>query len=100
NAKPLAPAADVDKEAVRKVFAEVVKDGRTALLGYETTKVAEAYKIPVAPVYLAKSPDEAVELANKLGYPVVLKIASPEILHKSDVGGVKVGLETAQEVKE
>lgn len=100
NTKPLAPAADVDKEAVRKVFAEVVKDGRTALLGYETTKVAEAYKIPVAPVYLAKSPDEAVELANKLGYPVVLKIASPEILHKSDVGGVKIGLETAQEVKE
>jgi len=98
--KPIAPAPDVDKEKVKEVFAEVRRDNRVTLLGYEATMVAEAYKIPVAPVVLAKSPDEAVAAAEKMGYPVVLKVASPHIIHKSDVGGVKVGLSSAQEVKD
>ncbi|HHX73276.1 MAG TPA: acetate--CoA ligase family protein, partial [Firmicutes bacterium] len=98
--KPLAPATDVDKEKVKAVFAEVLRDNRLTLLGSEATQVAEAYKIPVAPVYLVKSPDEAVAAADKMGYPVVLKIASPQIIHKSDVGGVKIGLESAQEVRD
>ncbi|HHX75397.1 MAG TPA: CoA-binding protein, partial [Firmicutes bacterium] len=88
------------KEKVKAVFAEVLSDNRVTLLGSEATKVAEAYKIPVAPVYLVNSPDEAVSAAEKMGYPVVLKIASPQIIHKSDVGGVKVGLNSAQEVKD
>jgi acetyltransferase len=49
---------------------------------------------------LAATPDEAVETANQIGYPVVLKIASPDILHKTDVGGVKVGLSNAEEVRD
>ncbi len=98
--KPIGPAADVDKEKVKAVFVEVLGDNRVTLLGSEATKVAEAYKIPVVPVYLVNSPDEAVAAAEKMGYPVVLKIASPQIIHKSDVGGVKVGLNSAQEVKD
>jgi acetyltransferase len=49
---------------------------------------------------LARTSQEAVELAGDLGYPVVMKIASPDILHKTDVGGVKVGLESASEVRD
>ncbi|MEM0083535.1 MAG: acetate--CoA ligase family protein, partial [Candidatus Nezhaarchaeales archaeon] len=52
-----------------------------------------------APCIVARSPDEAVQAAESLGYPVVLKIVSPHIIHKSDVGGVKIGLRTSSEVK-
>lgn len=84
---------DVDKKAVKATFYDVLKDRRLVLLGNEATSVAEAYGIPVAPVLLAKSAAEAAELAKIVGYPAVLKIASPKIIHKTDVGGVKIGLE-------
>lgn len=58
------------------------------------------YGIEVVPTRLAKSPDEAVEIADSFGYPVVLKIASPEISHKSDIGGVKLNLENQKQVIE
>lgn len=93
-------AANVDKNGVKATFYDVLRDRRLVLLGNEATQVAQAYGIPVAPVYLAKKPPEAVEMADALGYPVVLKIASPKIIHKSDVGGVKVGLNSPQEVQE
>ncbi|MCK6582118.1 MAG: acetate--CoA ligase family protein [Anaerolineales bacterium] len=54
-----------------------------------------AYGIPTAPIRLARTEDEAVEIANELGYPVVMKIASPDILHKSDVGGVVLNINDA-----
>lgn len=90
---------DVDKKAVKAVFYDVLKDNRLVLLGSEAAEVARAYGLPAAPVGLATTADEAVEEAEKIGYPVVLKVASPKIMHKTDVGGVKVGLQTPQEVR-
>lgn len=89
-----------DPEAVAKIFEKVKADGRDTLLGSEAYAVAESYGIDAAPIKLATSADEAGELAEEMGFPVVLKIASDKILHKSDIGGVKVGIENKQEAKE
>jgi acetyltransferase len=59
-----------------------------------------AYGMRLPPSELAQSPEAAVEIANRLGYPIVLKISSPDILHKSDIGGVRVGLQSAGEVRD
>ncbi|MEW5828024.1 MAG: acetate--CoA ligase family protein, partial [Chloroflexota bacterium] len=58
-----------------------------------------AYGIPTAPVELARNADEAARLAAELGFPLVMKIASPDILHKSDVGGVMLGLGSAEAIR-
>jgi acyl-CoA synthetase (NDP forming) len=73
--------------------------GRTILTEIESKQVLAAAGIPVAEARLATTAGEAVKAADATGYPVVLKIVSPEITHKSDVGGVKVGLKTADEVR-
>ena len=91
--------SDVDKDAVKAIFDKVVADGRDTLLGSEAYAVAEAYGISAAPIKLSTSADEAAELAKEMEFPVVLKIASDKILHKSDIGGVKVGIETEEEAK-
>ena len=84
---------DVDKDAVKAIFDKVTADGRDTLLG------SEAYGISAAPIKLSTSADEAAELAKDMEFPVVLKIASDKILHKSDIGGVKVGIENEEEAK-
>lgn len=89
---------DIDKKTVKAIFYDVLRDKRLVLLGSEASAVAQAYGIPAAPIYLATTPEEAVEFAQKMGYPVVLKIASPKILHKTDIGGVKIGLDTPEKV--
>lgn len=91
---------DVDKDAVQAIFEKVKADGRDTLLGSEAYAVAEAYGISAAPIKLSTSADEAAELAEEMEFPVVLKIASDKILHKSDIGGVKVGISSAEEAKE
>ncbi|MGB9825639.1 MAG: acetate--CoA ligase family protein, partial [Desulfofundulus sp.] len=78
---------------------DVMRDNRLVLLGSEAAAVARAYGIPAAPISLVTSPEEAVEEAEKMGYPVVLKVASPKILHKTDVGGVKIGLDSPEAVR-
>jgi len=88
----------VDQKSVKAVLYDALKDRRLVLLGNEATQVAQAYEIPAAPVHLASDAKEAEILAESLGYPVVLKIASPKIIHKSDVGGVKIGLENGRQV--
>jgi acyl-CoA synthetase (NDP forming) len=80
------------------VFSEAVKDGRKNLLETEAKAVCLDYGIPVTRFELAKSEEEAVKSAEELGYPVVLKIVSPDIIHKSDIGGVIVNLKNAEEV--
>ncbi len=82
-----------------KIISDVQKDNRRVLLGSEAHEIAEAYGIPVASIRLATSSEEAKNLANELGYPVVLKIASPDIVHKSDIGGIQIGLKTQEEVE-
>ncbi len=89
-----------DHQAVKAIFYDVIRDRRLVLLGNEATKVADAYGIPVAHVCLARTPDEAVAMAETVGYPVVLKVASPKIIHKTDIGGVKTALENAAAVRE
>jgi acetyl coenzyme A synthetase (ADP forming)-like protein len=89
---------DVDKDGVKAIFEKVRADGRDLLLGPEAAEVAELYKIPAAPSKLAGDAEAAVSAAEAIGYPVVMKIASPDIMHKTDIGGVKVGLKTKEEV--
>lgn len=87
-----------NRKAVEEIFAKVRRDGRSALLGYEAAQVVEAYGVSAAPSRLATSAKEAAAIAEEIGYPIALKIASPNILHKSDVGGVKLKLTSADAV--
>ena len=84
---------------VRAVLDEVKKQGRTNLTAPEGKRVCDAYGIPVPGEGIATSADEAVQLAEGMGFPVVLKIVSPQILHKTEAGGVIVGVKTAADVK-
>jgi acetyl-CoA synthetase (ADP-forming) len=74
------------------ILSQARREGRKALLETEAKKICMEYSIPVTKFELAKNETEAVKEANKIGYPVVLKIVSPDIIHKSDVGGVVVNL--------
>ena len=85
--------------AVREVLDKALAEGRTALTAPEGRVICEAYGIATPGEGLATSAEEAAELAGKLGLPVVLKIVSPDILHKTDAGGVLVGLRTVEEVR-
>ncbi|GCC10349.1 succinyl-CoA synthetase subunit alpha [archaeon] len=89
----------LDKEKVKSVLESIKKDGRNVLLGSESSVIMEAYGIPVAKSILTDSPRAAVRAADSLGYPVVMKVASPRIQHKSDVGGVRVNVKDSSEVK-
>lgn len=89
-----------DKDAVRNILATAKEQGRTALTAPEGKLVCDAYGITVPGEGLATSPAEAVELAGRIGFPVVMKIVSPDILHKTEAGGVLVGLEDAQKVEQ
>jgi acetyl-CoA synthetase (ADP-forming) len=82
-----------------KIIAQVQKEGRKALLESEAKEVCAEFGISVNKFSLAKTDKEAVDMAEKIGFPVVLKIVSQDIIHKSDAGGVKVGLKTKDEVK-
>ncbi|KAA0182923.1 CoA-binding protein [Cupriavidus gilardii] len=89
-----------DKDAVRNILATAKEQGRTALTAPEGKLVCDAYGIAVPGEGLAKSAAEAVELAGRIGFPVVMKIVSPDILHKTEAGGVLVGLDDPQKVEQ
>ena len=97
---PVYESFKVDNEAVRQVLERAKQDGRYAIGDAEAWDILKAYGLSIPRSVLAKTPQEAVEIAGEIGYPVVLKIASPDILHKTDVGGVKVGLETPDQVQD
>jgi acetyltransferase len=84
----------------REIIAKARKDGRNALTEVESKDVFTAFGLPVAPTVLAKTEDEAVAMAKKIGFPVVMKIVSPQILHKSDAGGVKVNIKDEAGVRD
>ncbi len=90
---------DGDKAEVRRIFDEVKNTGRRILLGPEAMAVAKAYGIGTTPSELATSAEDAGEMAEGMGYPVVLKVASPEIIHKTDIGGVVLGLDDRASVE-
>jgi len=87
-------------EGVRKIINRALEEGRSKLLEHEAYRILELYGLPSPKYGLATSVEEAVEIANKIGYPVVLKIVSPDIVHKSDVGGVILNLNKSEEVRE
>jgi acetyltransferase len=91
---------DVDRERVRALFARVRSEGRVELGELEARQVIEAYGMRLPRSLLAQSPEEAAEIAAHLGFPVVMKISSPDILHKSDIGGVKLGIRDPDEARD
>jgi acetyl coenzyme A synthetase (ADP forming)-like protein len=95
-AKQAAPSA---KEAVRKVLDVVKADKRTSLTAPEGKLVCDAYGIPVPKEGVATSAADAAKLAGGMGFPVVMKIVSPDILHKTEAGGVIVGVKTADDAQ-
>jgi len=82
------------------VFAEARKEGRSYLLEPEAKMVCMEYGIPVTRFKVALTQDEATKFADQIGYPIVLKIVSPDVIHKFDVGGVILDLKNPTEVKE
>jgi acetyl coenzyme A synthetase (ADP forming)-like protein len=92
--------ADVDQETVKRMIAGAKEAGRQLLLEPEAHELFKAYGLPGPPFHWAHSEDEAAAAAAAIGYPVVLKIVSPDIIHKFDVGGVKVDLGSEAEVRQ
>jgi len=90
----------VDRVAVRRILKEASSKGQINLAEFEARKVISAYGIPIPKSRLASSAQEAVEAASEIGWPVAMKVASPDILHKSDIGAVKLGIITAEEVRD
>jgi acetyl-CoA synthetase (ADP-forming) len=78
---------------------QLKKEGRLVLTEFESKKILKQAGVPVIETRLAKTPKEAVAISQKMGFPVALKIASPDILHKSDSGGVRLSLNSASEVR-
>ncbi len=85
---------------VQAMLQKARAENRTLLDEVESKKVLEAYSIPAVPTEIAHSPDEAAALAERFGFPVVLKLFSKTITHKTDVGGVKLNLHSSSTVKE
>ncbi len=94
------PGASSNRDAALKIIERAHADGRNALTEIEAKEVFSAYGLPVTATALAKTEDEAVALSKKVGFPVVMKIVSPEILHKSDAGGVKVNIKDEAAVRD
>ena len=91
---------EADRNKVKEVFARVRAEGRVTMGDAEARDVLEAYGIPLPKSAVAATADEAVAFAESIGYPVVMKIASPDILHKSDIGGIKLNISSASEVRD
>jgi acetyltransferase len=87
-----------DRERVRRVIRQALDAGQDQLDRSAMVEILEAYQIPVTRVYHASTEEEAVAMAANAGYPVAVKISSPEISHKTDVGGVMLDLRNPEEV--
>jgi acetyl-CoA synthetase (ADP-forming) len=84
---------------VSAIFDKVKREKRSFLLETEAKTVCSKYGIPITRFKLAKNEAEAIRFAEEIGYPIVLKIVSPDIIHKFDVGGVIVDLKTTRDVR-
>jgi acyl-CoA synthetase (NDP forming) len=81
------------------IFDKAKKEGRSILTEFESKRFLKQVGIPVVETRLAKNQKEAVSISQKIGFPVALKITSPDVVHKTDSGGVRLGLKNASEVK-
>lgn len=88
-----------DKNNVDAIIKAALAQGRTSLTAPEGKAITDAYGIPTPGEALAESADDAVAVAARIGFPVAMKIVSPEILHKTDAGGVQIGVGSAAEVR-
>jgi acetyl coenzyme A synthetase (ADP forming)-like protein len=102
QAKPLPTfeTFEVDQILVRQTLDGALSEGRVTIGDAEARDILTAYGLKIPDSELAETADQAVEIANRIGYPVVLKVASPDILHKTDVGGVKVGLQNPTDIRD
>jgi acetyltransferase len=92
--------SDMDTESAREMI-ENTEQGKDGFLDANTSsKIIQAYGIQIPPEELSQSAEHAVQAADRIGYPVTLKVASPDLPHKSDIGGVLLGLTTVDEVRE
>jgi len=91
---------EANKERVRSIFDSVRQEGRLSLGDAESRDIMEAYGLRIPRSILAKNVDEAVAGAQEIGFPVVMKIASPDILHKSDIGGVRLNVRDVDQVRD
>jgi acetyltransferase len=89
------PKTDKNKELIKRI----TKDNRYVMTENEAKELLSNYDIPIAKSGLAKDAKQADEIASNIGFPVVMKIASPDILHKTDVGGVKLNISSAEQAK-
>ena len=96
---PLSLGKAPDIEGARMIIEGALSEGRKVLSESESKAVLHAFHIPTAPASVVRSPNEALVQAESLGFPVVLKINSPDITHKSDAGGVRLGISNAQAVR-
>ncbi len=94
------PHFELDREAICATLTAVRADRRTALVESEARVIAQAIGLPLPRSELARNPEEAVAVSRRIGYPVVMKIASPDILHKSDIGGVRVGIQSDADARD
>ena len=85
--------------SVKKVFEETMQTNHKVITEELSKSILKTYGIKVPPFALVTSAEEAVKQAKKIGFPLVMKVVSPQILHKTDVGGVKVGLDNVNDVK-
>ncbi len=90
--------ADIDTAAIERAIASARADGRHFLLSHEAQEVMRAAKVIIPQSRVAHNPDEAVRYAEEIGYPVVMKVVSKDIIHKSDAGGVALDLVDKKEV--
>jgi acetyltransferase len=91
---------EIDREKAAAILNEVRKSGRTILTEFESKKLLAAYGIPTVETHIALTESDAVKQAARLGFPVVLKLYSETITHKTDVGGVQLNLRTASAVRQ
>lgn len=97
---PLSDMADPDIEGARLIIENVLTERRKILTEVESKALLSAFHIPVTQTLLARNQNEAMMIAAQLGYPVALKIDSPDISHKSDVGGVALNVRNATAVRD
>jgi acetate---CoA ligase (ADP-forming) subunit beta len=88
----------LDLSTGQQIVSAVKKEGRTLLTEIEAKNLLKQSGISVVDTRLATSEDEAVSISREMGFPVVLKIASPDVVHKTDAGGVKLNLKTSAQV--
>jgi acetyl coenzyme A synthetase (ADP forming)-like protein len=95
----LSPLSDVDHARARRILEAAKRDRRDRLTQIESLALLDAYGITTASAKMATNADDAVRAARSIGFPVVMKLVSPDVVHKTDIGGVRVNLTTETEVR-